>query len=135
MPAALARSLLHESVLPTLTTKRSDAYFLVAADRFMSAAEVAAAFGLRRGGALACALAAEVSDAHAVNMMGAAVSVDVAKAVLQAAVAEAQRRNGWQPAGRVRYASAFSGVDSFAEAASQLWGAAWTYEFAADAEL
>ena len=94
----------------------------------MAVHEVARAFGLRDASPLTLALCACARPASAVQMLGRAIHAGVALALLRTL-----DRSGLLPP-RVRYASACSGIDTFAEAVDVLRPGTWEYVHAAECD-
>ena len=127
-PEALASALVHKDILPTATAAKQDQYWLPYLGRYMAVHEVARAFGLRDDSPLTVALCAMSRPANAVQMLGRAIHAGVAMALLRKLDGD-----GLLPA-RLRYASACSNIDTFAEAVDVLRGSAWEYMHAAECD-
>ena len=127
-PLALATALVHADILPTATAAKQDQYWLSGQGRYMAVHEVARAFGLRDTSPLTIALGECARPASAVQMLGRAIHAGVALALLRTL-----DRSGLLPP-RVRYASACSGIDTFAEAVDVLRPGAWEYVHAAECD-
>ena len=89
-------------------------YWITGLGRYMAVHEVARAFGLRDGSPLTLELCACARPASAVQMLGRAIHAGVALALLRTL-----DRGGLLPP-IMRYASACSGIDTFAEAVDVL---------------
>ena len=131
--AGFARGLVKTAVLPTAVANASDHYALVTRDgveRYMSVNEVARAFGVAEGGTLMHALTQTkaVTANQAVTCLGRSVHVGVARAIVRELL-----KRGTLAAG-LRYGSAYSGIDTFAEAVEIELGSEWTYEFASESD-
>ena len=125
-PLALATALVHTDILPTATAAKQDQYWITGLGRYMAVHEVARAFGLRDESPLTLALCGCARPASAVQMLGRAIHAGVALALLRTL-----DRSGLLPP-RVRYASACSGIDTFAEAMDVLRPGTWEYVHAAE---
>ena len=127
-PIALATALVHTDILPTATAAKQDQYWITGLGRYMAVHEVARAFGLRDESPLTLELCECARPASAVQMLGRAIHAGVALALLRTL-----DRGGLLPP-RVRYASACSGIDTFAEAVDVLRPGAWEYVHAAECD-
>ena len=126
--------LVHRAAMPTVTAAAADHPWLVVQQRFLIPAEVARAQGLRDDSPVTRALTKGlVSDRQAVSMLGNAIHAGVARLVLGAAIKLcAELRRVPFPATNRRYASCFSGVDTFAEAFDEMCGPEWEYVAASE---
>ena len=127
-PIQLARALVHPTVLPTAMAAKQDQYWLPRLGRYMAVHEVTRAFGLRDDSPLTKVLCANKRPASAVQLLGRAIHAGVAHALLQTL-----DRDGLLPA-NLTYASACSGIDTFAEAVDMIRPGAWVYSHAAESE-
>ena len=129
-PLALAESLVHEDLLPTATASRPDQWWLTEQQRYMSVREVCRAFGVGTGCPLAAALQRVDCPTNAVSMLGKAIHAGVASRILRM-LADMKVLPD-----KITYASACSGIDTFASAVNAMFGAAnWQYMHAAEKDL
>jgi hypothetical protein len=125
--------LVHTKELPTLTASAGNHYVVVQAGkepRFMSVQEVMRAFMVPE----ACGLWRALTDprwltaVEAVSALGRGIHVGVARAIVRTLVEEGTLGPG------LTYASAYSGVDTFAAAVEAELCGAWRYAFASETE-
>lgn len=122
-------ALVHTTVLPTAMTQRNDQYYLVHRERYMSPSEMLRAFGIRIDGPLGRTLldrSLPVSAIQASCLLGESVQATVARALLESHLGPA-------PSG-LTYGSAFSGVDTIAEAVDVWSRGTMQYVHAAEKE-
>ena len=129
--AAFVQGLVKTGTLPTAVANSSDHYALVTregASRYMSANEVARAFGVPEDSRLMRALTTPgtITPTQAVRCLGRSVHVGVARAIVRTLMARGTLTRG------LSYGSAYSGVDTFAAALEAELGGAWTYAFASE---
>jgi hypothetical protein len=129
------RGLVKFTELPTALANASDHYVVVAPGeepRFMSVEENARAFMVPRLSSLMGVLTTPKSqgglltDIQAVSCLGRSVHVGVARQIVLLLKARGLAYRG------MRYASAFSGIDTFAAALEQEFGDNFTYLFASE---
>ena len=129
---AFMRSIVKTQELPTATANASDHYVIVepgAAPRFMTVEEVARSMGLEDGSPLLEMLVADawLSTNQAVSCLGRAVHVGVARRIFHALT-----HKGILPSTGLKYASAYSGIDTFAAAVDVETGGQWDYTHASE---
>ena len=107
---SLANALVHKDILPTLTANKQDQPWLTGPQRYMSVHEVCRCMGLRDRSPITRALASMRYPANAVQLLGKAVHAGVASLIVSMLEQE-----GLLPV-YLTYASACSGIDTFAEA-------------------
>lgn len=123
----LARSLVHRDILPTLTANKQDQPWLTGPQRYMSVYEVCRCMGLTDTSPLTKTLACMPHPANAVRLLGKAIHAGVAALILDKLESE-----GLLPV-HLQYASACSGIDTFAAALDVIRpGGLWTYRHAAE---
>jgi hypothetical protein len=127
-PAQLAIALVHTGLVPTATASRPDQFWLTEQQRYMSVREVCRVMGVRDDNPLSSALQRVRCPTNAVSFLGRAIHVDVAKRILT--FLKGMRVLPDQ----LTYASACSGIDTFAAAVHDMWGDAWRYAHAAEPE-
>ena len=129
------RGLVKFTELPTAVANASDHYVVVAPGeepRFMSVEENARAFMVPRTSSLMGVLTTPKSegglltDVQAVSCLGRSVHVGVARQIVLLLKARGLAYKG------MRYASAFSGIDTFAAALEQEFGGNFMYLFASE---
>lgn len=126
----LARGLVHRHHMPTAVANRADHYVLLSPinpPRFLTVAEVSRSFGLSCQSPLYHTLCATetLTPTQAVTCLGRAVHVGVAIALLDPWVGSVLPKRG------LRYASLYSGIDTFAAAVDEL-AQDWEYVFACE---
>ena len=126
-PAALRDALVHQKCLPTAVASRADHWWLLDLRRWMAPIEVTRAFGVRDESPLTSALLA-INPITAVETAGRGIHAGVAARILRLLDTE-----GHLP-GAVRYGSACSGVDFFAEALEIVRPGNWQYCHAAESD-
>ena len=127
-PAKLAVALVHTGVVPTATASRPDQFWLTDQQRYMSVREVCRVMGLRDVNPLSAALQRVRCPTNAVSFLGRAIHVDIAKRILTFL------RGMRVLPDQLTYASACSGIDTFAAAVHDMWGDTWRYAHAAEPE-
>ena len=127
-PPDLVASLVHVDTLPTATASRPDQYWLTQYGRYMSVREVTRSFGIEDCSPLSEALQLVPCPTNAVLMLGKAIHATVALEILRHI-----DLLGLLPE-HVNYASACSGVDTFASTMDTLRPGAWSYLHAAEKE-
>jgi hypothetical protein len=129
------RGLVKATELPTAVANASDHYVVLApgkAPRFMSVQEVARGFMLPAGSMLTRVLTTEkinggpLTAIQAVSCLGRSVHVGVAHQIVRLLKARGLAYGG------MRYASAFSGIDTFAAALELEFGDNFSYVFASE---
>ena len=127
-PAKLAVALVHTGVVPTATASRPDQFWLTDQQRYMSVREVCRVMGLRDVNPLSAALQRVRCPTNAVSFLGRAIHVDIATRILTFL------RGMRVLPDQLTYASACSGIDTFAAAVHDMWGDTWRYAHAAEPE-
>ena len=127
------KGLVKFDVLATAVANQSDHYVIVAPNepaRFMTVDELTRAFGIPPWSSLSGVLLAKrdrvVTANQAAAGLGRGVHVGVATRLLESLVERGLLR------GHVRYASMFSGFDTFAVAMERALGLRWEYVFASE---
>lgn len=120
-PEPLAAALVHTDILPTATASRPDKYWLTQYERYMSVREVTQSFGIGDTSPLSLALQRVPCPTNAVTMLGKSIHAGVATAILRHL-----DTLGFLP-DKVDYASACSGIDTFATAMDSIRPGAWNY--------
>ena len=124
---ALAKAIVHGTILPTLTANVQDQWWLTGPQRYMSVPEACRCMGLRDKSPLTRALCGLKYPSHAMQMLGKAIHAGVASVIV-----------GWLDSQGLlplwlTYASACSGIDTFAEAVDvHRPGGMWKYVHAAE---
>ena len=126
-PASLAVALVHATIVPTATASRPDQFWLTEYQRYMSVREVCRVMGVHDGNPLSHALQRVRCPTNAVSLLGRAIHAGVAKAILTLLL-----NMGTLSTDSLTYASACSGIDTFAAAVHDVWGDAWSYKHAAE---
>ena len=129
---AFMRSIVKTQELPTATANASDHYVIVepgVEPRFMTVEEVARSMGLEDGSPLLDMLTSDawLSKNQAVSCLGRAVHVGVARRIVHALI-----QRGILPEEGIKYASAYSGIDTFAAAVEEETGGGWEYTHASE---
>ena len=125
-PAQLAFALVHTGVVPTATASRPDQFWLTEQQRYMSVREVCRVMGVRDDNPLSAALQRVRCPTNAVSFLGRAIHVDIAKTILTFLKGMRVLPD------TLTYASACSGIDTFAAAVHDMWGDSWRYAHAAE---
>ena len=125
-PAQLAFALVHTGVVPTATASRPDQFWLTEQQRYMSVREVCRVMGVRDDNPLSAALQRVRCPTNAVSFLGRAIHVDIAKVILTFLKGMRVLPD------TLTYASACSGIDTFAAAVHDMWGDSWRYAHAAE---
>ena len=131
-PAGLLADIVREHNLRAAVASRADQYFMLPEWRFAAPAEIAVgAFGVRVESPLLPALRRATAQ-QAGSIMGRALVATVARRIVEHIF-----HRGWLPvptaSAPLRYASACSGADLFAEGVAQACGAdCWRYVHAAE---
>lgn len=132
-PNRLVRSIVRWDVLPTLTANAADRYYLPGLKRHMTAREICAAYGAT--GVLETALLAaeerEKGEGTTARMLGAAIDIDVATLVAEAALKKAGMLEQARNEG-LTYADVCSGVGTLAAAIERITRGRMQYAFAAE---
>ena len=125
----------HVDSLPTAVASAADHYFLPTLGRFVRPEELCAFFSLPMSAARGVLSSPAIIPARrACQCLGGAIHPGVAAAVTRRALALCPQLRAQVMRGRpVRYASACSGVDLFAQGLDQVLGpSAWTYVMASE---
>ena len=126
-PAPLAIALVHTGVVPTATASRPDQFWLTEHQRYMSVREVCRVMGIQDDNPLSQALQRVKCPTNAVSALGRAIHAGVAKQILTLLLGM-----GALSSDSLTYASACSGIDTFAAAVHDMWGDTWSYKHAAE---